>query len=229
MPAVDWPTRVITVPQSDLVQIGPTLYELDIEVWRRAMRVLEASSEGIVEPPTHSHNPPATVSGITLAQVVLMINSYTLTFEDGQYGVDIVGGNSNLADFLNRNSVSVNTRNSAGLIITNDGGGSTETADCVVSATIGLSNPGEMHLMAWLRRNGEPVAFGLVGATIEFLDDAGSVVVAVGAMIGPNSDGMFRRTVSSVSLAAPANFYAKVTIEDAQGSVTSYTATPTIG
>jgi hypothetical protein len=44
-----------------------------------------------------------------------MINNYTVTFEDGQYAVNLVGANSNIADVVNVNQVSVRSANSAGL------------------------------------------------------------------------------------------------------------------
>jgi len=51
-----------------------------------------------------------------LARVVEIINDYTITFEDGQYAVNLVGANSNVADRVNVNQVSVRASNSAGLI-----------------------------------------------------------------------------------------------------------------
>ena len=50
----------------------------------------------------------ASLAGVRLE----IINGYTLTFEDGQYAVNIYGGNSNVADVNNKNQVSVNTANS---------------------------------------------------------------------------------------------------------------------
>ena len=44
-----------------------------------------------------------------------MINGYTVTFEDGQYAVNLVGANSNVGDRVNVNQVSVRSANSAGL------------------------------------------------------------------------------------------------------------------
>jgi hypothetical protein len=64
---------------------------------------------------THSHNQPVTVGGVTLARVIEIINGYTITFENGQYAVNLVGGNTNIADVTNVNQVSVRSANSAGL------------------------------------------------------------------------------------------------------------------
>lgn len=99
----------------------------------------------------------------------------------------------------------------------------------VVSATIGSAVPDTLELMAWLVRDADVVASGLVGATIEVQDVFGATVVASGAMSGPTSAGVFRRSVASVSLAIATNYVAILTITDANGAYTSYTAVPTLG
>jgi hypothetical protein len=64
---------------------------------------------------THRHNTTVTVGGVTLARVIEIINGYTVTFEDGQYAVNLAGANSNVADVANVNQVSLRSANSAGL------------------------------------------------------------------------------------------------------------------
>lgn len=101
--------------------------------------------------------------------------------------------------------------------------------DIVVSATIDAAVPGTLKLIAWLRRRGRPVSSGLVSATVSVHDNAGAVVVASAAMLGPSSDGVFRRDVPTVTLTAATQYYAKCTITDAVGVEVSVTAQPTIG
>jgi len=116
--SVNWPTRIITVPKADttLIQSSPTeIRELDIDDFRKALKDLE-DDEGMPFLDTHSHNTTVTVGGVTLARVVSIINGYTVTFEDGQYAVNLVGANSNLSDVTNVNQVSIRSANSAGLI-----------------------------------------------------------------------------------------------------------------
>ncbi len=116
---IDWATKVINVPKADmtLVQSSPTeIRELDINDFRLELKGLEASTEGMSYLDTHSHNPPVNISGFTLARVVEIINGYTVTFEDGQYAVNLVGANSNIADVTNVNQVSIRPFNSAGLV-----------------------------------------------------------------------------------------------------------------
>lgn len=116
--SITWETKVINIPKNDmlLIQSVPTeIRELDIDTFRLELKALEASAEGMPFIDTHSHNPPVTVGGVTLARVVEIINGYTITFEDGQYAVNLAGANSNIADVTNVNQVSVRSANSAGL------------------------------------------------------------------------------------------------------------------
>ena len=114
---VDWPTRVIEVPTSDLTLISGSSYQYSIgDTFRSDLQTLEASEEGIVFPVAHRHNTSVTLAGLTLARTVEIINDYTLTFENGSYKVLLEDANHNVADVLNLNSVSIITQLSAGLI-----------------------------------------------------------------------------------------------------------------
>lgn len=117
--SVDWPPKIITVPKADtvLVDIGPPeIRSFSVDTLRLALKDLEDEFiGGIYSDDTHSHNPPVTVGGVTLARVVEIINGYTLTFGNGVYAVNLEGGNNNIVDVLNLNSVQVRSNNSAGL------------------------------------------------------------------------------------------------------------------
>jgi hypothetical protein len=122
---VNWGTKVISVPRAQLrlLQSSPTeIRELDSDDFRLALKALEAD-EGVACPDTHRHNTGVSVGGVTLARVIELINGYTVTFEDGQYAVNIVGSNNNISDRTNVNQVSVRSSNSSGLIAVNTGGG----------------------------------------------------------------------------------------------------------
>lgn len=125
--SITWPTGVIFIPQADLTPLGGSLYELDLNTFRIALKDLEDDEAGISWPKTHNHSPPVTLGGVLFARQVEILAPYTVTFQDGQYGVNIVGANSNLSDRLNRNQVSVVTANSAGLVEV--GGGSVTVDD----------------------------------------------------------------------------------------------------
>ena len=108
--SVDWPTGVITVPKADttLIQSTPTeIRQLNLDTFRLTLKDLEDDPAGMPWPNTHNHNTSVTVGGVVLARVVEIINGYTVTFEDGQYAVNLVGANSNVGDVVNVNLVSV--------------------------------------------------------------------------------------------------------------------------
>lgn len=118
--SVDWATKVITVDQSGLtgpIQTTPIeVYQLDLDDFRLQLKNLEDDALGIPHVDTHQHNPPVTISGVTLGRVVEVINDYTVTFlPDAPWAVDIIGGNSNVSDRMNPNNVSIRAANSAGL------------------------------------------------------------------------------------------------------------------
>ncbi len=116
---VDWATRIIHVPKADttLVQLTPTeIRSLDLNWFRLQLKDLEDNPEGMSFPDTHRHNTAVTVGGVDLARVIEIINNYTITFEDGQWAVNLLGANSNVGDRVNVNQVSVRSANSAGLV-----------------------------------------------------------------------------------------------------------------
>jgi hypothetical protein len=120
-------TFVITVPKADLtlIQSNPTeIRELNLNTFRLSLKDWE-DSDGITFLKTHSHNTEATLSGITFARMIEIFDPYSITFEDGQYAVNLIGANSNVADKVNVNQVSVRSSNSAGLITVVAGSGVT--------------------------------------------------------------------------------------------------------
>ena len=117
--SVNWLTKTITIPKSELVQVQATpneIYQLDLQAFRLALLDIQDSPDGIVYPDTHRHNTTVTVGGVTLARVIEIINDYVIEFEDGQYAVNLIGANSNVADRVVVNQVSVRSANSAGLV-----------------------------------------------------------------------------------------------------------------
>lgn len=132
--SITWGTKVINVPQSYLTLITGTLYELDTEQFRLDLKDLEDDEEGMPFPDTHRHNTEVTVAGVTYARTIEIINGYSITFEDGQYSVRLVGSNNNFFDvengILNQNQVQIISGNAAGLIVHSVGSGlSTEEHD----------------------------------------------------------------------------------------------------
>lgn len=121
-------TNIISVPQSFLTHISGTLYELDTDVFRLALKDIEDSAAGIPFPSTHIHNTQVTVAGTTYARTIEIISPYSVQFTpDAQYSVKLVGSNNNIFDvesgILVQNQVQIIPTNSAGLIVTTIGSG----------------------------------------------------------------------------------------------------------
>jgi hypothetical protein len=129
MISIDWATFIINVPKTDmaLVQSSPIeIRELNIDNFRLILKELEANTLGMGFQKTHDHVAPFTVGGVTLSRAVKLLDPYTVTFENGTYAVNLVGANSNIADKVNLNYVSVRSANSAGLVTVTSGSGVTQ-------------------------------------------------------------------------------------------------------
>jgi hypothetical protein len=120
---VDWPSKVITIPQADLTPLGGGRYELDIDNLRLALKALEDDEDGITWPDTHVHNTEVVLSGVTYARFVEIINGYTVSISPATaYIVSCVGANHNLADVYNNTTgPTLLPNNSAGLQIVETG------------------------------------------------------------------------------------------------------------
>jgi hypothetical protein len=119
--SITWGTKVINVPKADLtlIQASPEVRELDLDWFRLQLKDLEDDPEGMPFVDTHRHNTEVTLSGLTYARIVEIINGYTVEFEDGQYTVNCVGANHNISDVKVANQVSLIVNNAAGLITNN--------------------------------------------------------------------------------------------------------------
>ena len=93
-----------------------SIYEMDIDDFRATLNDLSDDAEGMPFDTTHQHVAPVSLGGVDLARVIEIINGYSITFEDGQYAVNLIGANSNIADKVNVNQVSIRSANSAGLV-----------------------------------------------------------------------------------------------------------------
>lgn len=137
--AIAWPTKTITIPQADLTPVSAGLYELDTDTFRLALKSLEDNEQGITYLDTHRHNTEIELGGVTYARTVEIINGYTITFEDGEYAVRLVGSNNNIADVTNVNSVSVRSANSAGMVVAGSGVTSQDKTDIIAGVWAALT------------------------------------------------------------------------------------------
>ena len=126
--SVNWLTGEITVPRADMpiIQASPEIRELDTTQFWLDLKDLEYSADGMPWTDTQVNFPSYTISGIVYAQAFVIIPPYFVTFEDGQYGVSLVGTNNNILDVATQNQVRIASNNSAGLQIVTSGSGVTQ-------------------------------------------------------------------------------------------------------
>lgn len=141
--SVDWAARIITIPKTDTVFVSspPEVRSLDVTTLWQNLIDIQDDEAGVPHPDIVRNTPPLTVAGVTLARVLEVVNGYTITFEDGLWSVNIVGGNSNLADVVNKNQVGMNTGNSAGFV-QGAGADPADVADAVWAKLTADSVPG---------------------------------------------------------------------------------------
>lgn len=174
---INWATKVIAVPQADLTLVSGSLYELDVDVFRLALKDIEDSETGMNFPDTHTHNTESTLSGVVYARQFKIINGYTVTFEDGTYTVRCVGANHNIGDVKNVNSVSLIIGNSAGLIV-GTGGDPAAIATAVWNHADGLNATAKLLLIAKILRN-KQITDPATGI-LTIYDDDGTTVLLQG-------------------------------------------------
>jgi len=147
--SIDWSTKIVYVPQADLVHLGGVVYQLNVEWFRNALKDIEDSEEGVVQPVTHRRNAPVQLSGVVYAQTFELINGYTVSFENTgvPYTVNVTGGNHNLGDVTNFDGgMSMIIGNSGGLVVVDGAGGGTsytpqQVADAVAAHDKTLTVP----------------------------------------------------------------------------------------
>jgi hypothetical protein len=118
---MDWATRLVTIPQADLTLVSGSKYEYDVNALRLGLKTLEASPVGLVFPDTHAHNTSVDFGGLTKPRVVIMINNFTIEFEDGPYTVTLIGADHNIPDVTVENQVSIRSVLSTGTVETASG------------------------------------------------------------------------------------------------------------
>lgn len=142
---IDWPTKVIEVPRSDLTLVSGTLYEMDTETYFRTELMALADDEvGMAFPTPYRHSTAVTVAGVTYSRVIEIINGYSVKFTpDSQWTVKLTGSNNNLFDVaggvLVQNQVQVIPTNSAGLQTVTSGSGLSETQDNTLKQILALA------------------------------------------------------------------------------------------
>ena len=128
---VNWVTKVITVPTTDLTLVSGTHYSLDMADCLAELRRLEWEfTDGLWAPSILDHtNTRFDFAGANYAPFDDFINGYTLGFSGAVERVDLLGSNNDLIDVLVVTGVSVVPSNSAGLQLVDASGGGFVQAD----------------------------------------------------------------------------------------------------
>jgi hypothetical protein len=178
-PSINWSTKRITIPQSDLTLVSGVLYELDVNTFRLDLKDIEDSEEGIVFSSTHQHNTEVTIAGVTYARTFEIINGYTVEFEDtgSAYTVRCVGANHNISDVFipGTSEVSLIIGNSAGLIVSGSGvtsGDIAAIADKILGRNLAGGSDGGRTVQDALRAARNKVAISGTTLNVYKEDDA---------------------------------------------------------
>lgn len=114
--SVNWISKVISIPSSDLELVSGTRYRLVMSDFLSEIRRLESEpSQGLWAEQILSHTNAQTLAGVTFAPSDEVVNGYTIQFTGVATRVDLAGSNNNLIDVLIATGVSVVPSNSAGL------------------------------------------------------------------------------------------------------------------
>lgn len=113
--SVDWSTTPfrITCPKSDLSLISGTKYQITVDYLWQLLREFADGEEAIPQPVIYVNTPP---TASTPRIIEVNDDYYDWQFENGNYSVEIINGNSNIRDVEVKNNVSVGTNNTTGFI-----------------------------------------------------------------------------------------------------------------
>jgi hypothetical protein len=126
--AVNWTTKVVTIPLTDLTFVSGTNYTLDAaDVWIELRRLEASPTDGLWADQIAEFVNTQVLSGLSYSAILKMINGYTWNTDTSNKTISLLGINNNLLDtFIPGNGISVLANNSGGKI-TVDGGASAIT------------------------------------------------------------------------------------------------------
>lgn len=113
---VNWVTKVISVPLTDLTLVSGSNYTLNAaDFWIEVRRLEADPTQGLYAIQALEHVDTQVLSGITYVPIEKLINGYTWFINTTNINCSLIGPNSNLLDtFIPGNGVSVLANNSAG-------------------------------------------------------------------------------------------------------------------
>jgi len=121
--SINWLTKVVTVPLSDLTLISGTSYSMNVDFAHDEIRRLEWEfADGLWAEHAIEYINSQVLSGLVYSPIVKMVNGYTWFVDTTDIVVSLLGSNTNFLDtFIPGLGVSVLANNSAGKIISGSG------------------------------------------------------------------------------------------------------------
>ena len=121
--AVNWATKVVTIPLTDLTFVSGTNYTLDAaDVWIELRRLEASPSDGLWAEQIAEFVNTQVLSGLSYSAILKMINGYTWDTNTSNKTISLLGINNNLLDtFIPGNGISVLANNSGGKITVDSG------------------------------------------------------------------------------------------------------------
>ena len=129
--SINWVSKVITIPQSDLTFSNGNNYLLSLVDVHNEIRRLEwAFIDGLWAEQIAKFYETVTLSGVPKSPSLEIINSYTLNFTGSNYNVILTDYDNNLVDvYIPSNGISILGNNSVGRQTINSGSGLDATQD----------------------------------------------------------------------------------------------------
>lgn len=222
--SVDWPTAVITIPQSYMTLLGGGIYELDIDQFRKDLNDLQDDEEGIAWPTTHTHDTETTISGTTFVRKVVILSPYTVAITPaGGWVVSCTGANHNIQDvYTNLTGPTFLPNNSAGLVRTDVAEKPTEG-----HIAAAYNNPTSLlRMTVWVVRLGAQVLVP-TSCVVKWYNPDGTLLFTVANSGAADAQGVFQIDRASTLLVSNTAYYAEITVTDASGTVVTTRGVPT--
>ena len=120
---VNWATKVITIPLTDLMLISGVNYSLDVDYAHDEIRRLEWEfTDGLWAEHAIEYINSQILSGLIYSPIVKMVNGYTWVVAASNINISLIGSNTNFLDtYTPGNGISVLANNSAGKILSGSG------------------------------------------------------------------------------------------------------------
>lgn len=95
---------------------GLEIRTLDVDTFGKDLYDLQDNTDEVWAATAFEYTQAKTVGNLQLAPVLIILSPYRVTFENGTYALEFANANTNIADVVTVNNVSIRPNNSAGLV-----------------------------------------------------------------------------------------------------------------